>query len=34
MITKAIEKDYITEDNKYSQLEWKKETQAWSDKHK
>ena len=34
MITKAIEKDYITEDDKDSLLEWKKDPQAWSDKRK
>ena len=34
MITKAIEKDYITEDDKDSLLEWKKDPQTWSDKHK
>lgn len=34
MIKKAIEKDYISEKDKESLLEWKKNPQAWSDKHK
>ena len=34
MISKAIENDYISEVDKNSLLEWKKDPQAWSDKHK
>ncbi|MEE4259176.1 MAG: orotate phosphoribosyltransferase [Bacteroidales bacterium] len=34
MIKKAIEKEYISEKDKDSLLEWKKDPQAWSDTHK
>ncbi len=34
MIKKAIEKEYISEKDKDSILEWKKDPQAWSDTHK
>lgn len=34
MIKKAIEKEYISGKDQDSLLEWKKDPQAWSDKHK
>lgn len=34
MISKAIEKEYISDADKKSLLEWKKDPHAWSDKHK
>jgi orotate phosphoribosyltransferase len=34
MIKKAAEKDYISGEDKESLLEWKKDPQTWSDKHK
>ena len=33
LIHKAIEEQYITEEDQASLLEWRKDPQAWSDKH-
>ena len=33
LIYKAIEEKYITEEDQASLLEWRKDPQAWSDKH-
>jgi len=34
LIKEAIDKNYITETDKLSLLEWRKDPQAWSDQHK